>query len=374
MGTLSDMPTVALAVTDGIPLFELGVASAIFGTDPPNLDREWYDFDVCAPPGAKVGGWLRAETSHDLDDLARADTVIVPACHDVDLTPPAKLVAAVRAAHDAGARVASICTGAFVLAAAGLLDGRRATTHWAHAALLAERYPNVQVDPGVLYIDEGRVLTSAGKAAGIDLCLHMVRNDHGTAVANELARRLVVPPHRSGGQAQYVVTPVPAENGNGLADVMDWAIEHLDEPLTVTDLARRAGMSPRSLGRHFLAAAGTTPLRWLLTQRVHQARELLETTDHSIDFIAACVGMGTAATLRRHFNRTVGVPPDSYRRTFRGVTAKDDHHRRPLITSFGRTSYGSERSLALGSPASKASPLTSCCSPQQPSTSAANEL
>jgi transcriptional regulator GlxA family with amidase domain len=263
---------------------------------------------------------LRADTEHGLDDLASAHTVIVPACHNVEAPPPAELVEAVRTAHDGGARVASICTGPFVLAAAGLLDGRRATTHWMHAARLAARYPAVEVDPGVLYIDEDDVLTSAGKAAGIDLCLHIVRTDHGAAVANDLARRLVVPPHRSGGQAQFISSPVPVSDAHSLGDVLDWAVAHLDEPLSVGDLARRAHMSTRNLGRHFMAATGTTPLRWMLTQRIHRAQELLENTDDGIDHVAGRVGMGTAATLRRHFNRAVGVSPDAYRRNFRDAS------------------------------------------------------
>ena len=203
-----------------------------------------------------------------------------------------------------------------MLAAAGLLDGRRATTHWMHAARLARRHPNVQVEPDVLYIDEGSILTSAGTAAGIDACLHIVRTDYGTAVANALARRLGMPPHRPGGQAQFIASPIPDNDKRGLADLLAWTIDHLDEPLTVGDLARRASMSPRNLGRHFVAATGTTPLQWLLTQRVHRAQELLETTDHSIERIADRTGMGTATTLRRHFHRTVGVPPEAYRRTF----------------------------------------------------------
>ncbi|MEV7780622.1 helix-turn-helix domain-containing protein [Kitasatospora sp. NPDC088351] len=315
------MASVALAVIDGMPLFELAAPCTIFGIDRPDLVDPWYEFTVCAPPGVRVGGWLQAVTPHGLDELVAADTVIVPACSDVTEPPPADLVEAVRAAHEAGARVASICTGAFVLAAAGLLDGRRATTHWMHTGLLAERYPRVQVDPGVLYVDEGSVLTSAGKAAGIDLCLHLVRTDHGSAVANALARRLVVPPHRSGGQAQFIAAPVPADDGPALADLLAWALEHLDQPLTVTDLARRVHMSTRNLGRHFTAATGTTPLQWLLTQRMHRAQELLESTDESVDQVAARVGMGSAATLRRHFNRVVGVPPDTYRRTFRPASA-----------------------------------------------------
>ncbi|HEX9337701.1 MAG TPA: helix-turn-helix domain-containing protein [Pseudonocardiaceae bacterium] len=310
------MRSVAVAVTDGIPLFELAVPTAVFGIDRPELADPWYDLRICAPAGARVGGWFRADTPYGLADLATAGTVIVPACHDVADDPPAELVDAVRAAHEAGARVAAICTGAFVLAAAGLLDGRRATTHWLHAARLATRYPAIEVDPGVLYVDEGSVLTSAGKAAGIDMCLHMVRADLGTAVANELARRLVVAPHRPGGQAQFIASPVPPSDEHGLADLLAWAVGHLHRPLTVTDLADRAHMSARNLTRHFAAATGTTPLQWLSAQRIHRARELLENTDESVDRIAEEVGMGSAATLRRHFHRSVGVPPDAYRRTF----------------------------------------------------------
>lgn len=317
MRTVSDMSIVALAVTEGIPLFELAVPCAVFGVERPDLVEPWYQLTICAPPDVRVGTWFRAETTHGLDELAAADTVIVPACHDVIDSPPADLVDAVRAAHDAGARIASICTGAFVLAAAGLLDGRRATTHWMHAARLAAQYPAVDVDPGVLYIDEGSILTSAGKAAGIDLCLHMVRTDHGAATANALARRLVVAPHRAGGQAQFIGSPIPADDEHGLAGLLAWAVGHLDRPLTVATLAERAHMSARNLGRHFAAATGTTPLHWLTAQRIHRAQELLERTDESIDHIADRVGMGSAATLRRHFSRSVGVPPDTYRRTFR---------------------------------------------------------
>jgi transcriptional regulator GlxA family with amidase domain len=277
-------------------------------------------------------GPFRLEPDHGLDRLPRADTVIVPGWADIDQDPPGDLVDAVRAAHEAGARVASLCTGAFVLAAAGLLDGKRATTHWAHTQVLAARYPRVRVDPDVLYVDDGSVLTSAGKAAAMDLCLHLVRLDHGSSVANTLARRLVVPPHRDGGQAQFVTTPVPAPDNHPLAELFPWVIERLDHPLTVEDLARQARMSSRNLGRHFRSVTGTTPLQWLLTQRIRHAQELLETTDAGIDTVAAATGMGTATTLRRHFNRTVGVPPDAYRRTFRSRTRpgpdSGDHQRR----------------------------------------------
>ncbi|NDU74807.1 helix-turn-helix domain-containing protein [Actinomadura sp. DSM 109109] len=310
------MRTVAVAVTDGMLHFELSVAFEVFGTAPAGVTGPWYRLLGCGPEGVRTGGF-RLEPDQGLDRLPHADTVIVPGWADIDVDPPGDLVDAVRAAHEAGARVASLCTGAFVLAAAGLLDGRRATTHWAHTGVLAARYPRVEVDPDVLYVDNGSVLTSAGKAAAMDLCLHLIRLDRGSAIANAVARRLVVPPHRAGGQAQFVTTPMPAQADHPLAELFPWAIERLDHPLTVEDLARRAAMSTRNLGRQFRAVTGTTPLQWLLTQRIRRAQELLETTDDSVEAIAAATGMGTGTTLRRHFNRTVGVPPDTYRRTFR---------------------------------------------------------
>ncbi|MFD5744249.1 helix-turn-helix domain-containing protein [Streptomyces massasporeus] len=313
------MTTVALAATDGMLHFELSLAHEVFAAAPDGVTAPWYDLTVCGPAAVQVGRF-RLEPDAGLDRLRQADTVIVPGWADVDEEPPAHLVDAVREAHAAGARVASLCTGAFILAAAGLLDGRRATTHWAHTDVLAARHPRVEVDPDVLYVDNGSVLTSAGKAAAMDLCLHLVRLDLGSSVANAVARRLVVPPHRAGGQAQFVTAPVPERDDHPLAALFPWIIERLDQPLTVEDLARRAGMSSRHLGRHFRAVTGTTPLQWLLTQRIRHAQELLEKTDDGVDTIAAATGMGTATTLRRHFNRTVGVPPDAYRRTFRSRT------------------------------------------------------
>ncbi|MFF0749455.1 helix-turn-helix domain-containing protein [Streptomyces sp. NPDC004267] len=313
------MDSVALAVTDGMLQFELSVAHEVFGSAPAAVPGPWYELSVCGP-GAVRFGRFALEPDHGLDGLADAGTVIVPGWADVDADPPSDLVDAVRAAHEAGARVVSLCTGAFVLAAAGLLDGWRATTHWAHTAELAARYPRVTVDPDVLYVDNGSVLTSAGKAAAMDLCLHLVRLDRGSSVANAVARRLVVPPHRDGGQAQFVTTPVPAPDNHPLAELFPWALSRLDQPLTVEDLARQARMSSRHLGRHFRSVTGTTPLQWLLAQRIRYAQELLETTGDSVDRIAEATGMGTATTLRRHFSRTVGVPPDTYRRTFRART------------------------------------------------------
>ncbi|MEY9845398.1 AraC family transcriptional activator FtrA [Streptacidiphilus sp. BW17] len=311
-----DVKTVALAVTDGMLHFELSLALEVFGSPPVSVTRPWYRLLVCGPGPVQVGRF-RLEPDHGLDHLRHADTVIVPGWADVDEDPPGDLVDAVRAAHDAGARIASLCTGAFVLARAGLLDGLRATTHWAHTQILAERHPLVEVDPDVLYVDNGSVLTSAGKAAAMDLCLHLVRLDHGSSTANAVARRLVVPPHRDGGQAQFVTSPMPPPGNHPLADLLPWAIERLDQPLTVEDLARQARMSSRHLGRHFRQVTGTTPLQWLLNQRIRRAQELLETTDQGIDLIAETTGMGTSTTLRRHFHRSVGVPPDTYRRTFR---------------------------------------------------------
>ncbi|MEV0350154.1 helix-turn-helix domain-containing protein [Nonomuraea sp. NPDC050680] len=312
------MPTVALLTAGHLLHFELGVAYEIFGNPPSEATEDWYDVLLCGPGPVRVGPFM-VEPDCGLERLAGADTVIVPACADIDDPPPAELIEAVRAAHESGARIASLCTGAFVLGAAGLLDGRRATTHWAHAAELSARHPRAVVDPDVLYTDNGSVLTAAGKAAAVDLCLHLIHLDHGAAIANSVARRLVMPPHRPGGQAQFVATPMQVRGEHLLADLFAWVRQRLDQPLTVTDMARKANTSPRHLGRQFRSVAGQTPLQWLLTQRVRRAQELLETTGESIEAIALATGMGTATTLRRQFKRIVGVPPDSYRRSFRGA-------------------------------------------------------
>ncbi|MDF0528700.1 helix-turn-helix domain-containing protein [Tsukamurella sp. 8F] len=309
---------VALALSEGVPLFELAGPCAIFGTDRSELaGTDWYDFAVCSPRDASVDRWFRATTTHTYDDLARADTVIVPACHDAALNPAPDLVEAVREAACRGARVASICTGAFVLAAAGLLDGRRATTHWLYAAELAERYPRVLVDPDPLYIDHGDVLTSAGKSAGIDLCLHIVRTDYGAHVANRVARRLVSPPHRDGNQRQYVdPVPAPTAAGRDIGDTLTWALDHLDEPLTIEQLARHAQVSTRTLHRHFVQRTGTRPLEWLNAARVRRAQQLLETTDLTVERIAHLCGFGSPVALRRHMHNALDTTPDAYRRRF----------------------------------------------------------
>ncbi|MDQ3756810.1 MAG: transcriptional regulator FtrA [Actinomycetota bacterium] len=311
--------TVAALVPRRVSPFELAVACEVFGIDRSELVSPWYRFMVCAaePPPLVTDMGFTIDTPYGLADVRKADTVIVPAGIRADQEPPEPMLEALRAADKRGARILSVCTGAFVLAAAGLLDGRRATTHWMHADLLAERYPNVKVDPKVLYVEDGNVMTSAGTAAGIDLCLHVVRLDHGAEVANAVARRMVVPPHREGGQAQYVDQPVASSDGDGLlTDLLTWMEEHLDEPLSVEDLARRAAMSPRHFARRFRAVTGTTPHHWLLTQRVLYAQRLLERTDQSVELIASRCGFGSAANLRQHFQRVVGTSPAAYRRTF----------------------------------------------------------
>ena len=309
------MSTLAFAALDGMLHYEFTTACEIFSYDPTGLADPWYEVLVCGS-GPVLAGRFAIEPDAGLDRLVRAETVIVPSVADVDAEIPAELLDALRAAHAAGARLVSFCTGAFVLAAAGVLDGLRVTTHWAHTDVLAARYPRVHVDPDVLYVDNGRVLASAGKAAVIDLCLHLIRRDHGPTVANAVARRMVVPPHRAGGQAQFVTTPVPARADHPLADLLGWTMARLDRKLTVEDLARQANLSPRQLARQFRAATGTTPLHWLHIQRIRRAQDLLENTDRGIEAIAEAAGMGTATTLRRHFHAAVGVSPDAYRRTF----------------------------------------------------------
>ena len=312
---------VAVAVCDGVSVFELGVVCEVFGVDRTDTGLPGYDFAVCAaePPPLRSGGGFTLTPAYGIDRLASADLVAVPHWRSPDERPPEALLDALRAVVDRGGRVMSVCSGAFVLAAAGLLDGRRATTHWKYAAALASRYPAIDVDPNVLYVDAGPVLTSAGTAAGIDLCLHLVREEHGAAVANAVARRMVVPPHRDGGQAQYVEAPVPLPRRDDLADVLTYAVEHLDEPLTVDDLAARALMSPRTFARRFRAATGTTPYAWLLHQRTLHAQRLLE-SGLAVEEVARRAGFGSAATLREHFGRIRGTSPSAYRRTFSGTT------------------------------------------------------
>ena len=304
-------------------LYELGVPAAVFGTPQPDLADPWYELWLCGTGSrtrdTKPGFTLHS--THGLDDVVRADTVIVSWVPDEvieDNAPvPPELVSALRQAHDNGARIVSACVGAYALAEAGLLDGKRATAHWMHTALLAERYPKVEVDDSQLYVDEGDVLTSAGMSAGLDVCLHLVRRDLGAHVANQLARRMVVPGHRPGHLGQFVDLSVPESDELGLAPVLDWARARLDEPLTIDDLARRAAMSPRTFYRRLQATTGTTPLQWLLNERITRAQVLLESTDLPMEKVAALSGIGTANNLRHHFLKQVGQSPGDYRRTRR---------------------------------------------------------
>ena len=310
---------VALAL-DGVVAFDLAVPAQVFGHR--RAERPWAFVTCTLTPGpvqtSTPGVTLLVDRG--LGALRRADTIVVPGHWHPDREWPAEVLGALRAADRRGARLVSICTGAFVLAAAGVLDGRRATTHWHETSLLAEQYPAVRVEPGVLFCDEGRVLTSAGVAAGLDLCLHLVRRDHGAEVANAVARRIVMAPHREGGQAQFVPRPVPAAGqvDAGLAPTLDWALGRLDRPLTVGDLARHAAMSERTLLRRFREQTATTPLRWLVAQRVDLARRLLERGDLDVEAVARRCGFGTAASLREHFRRATGTSPAAYRRAFAG--------------------------------------------------------
>ena len=313
---------VAVAVTAGAPIFELAVPVEIFGTDRPDLADPWYQLVICAPGAeTRISGNFVATETGTMDDLAAADTVIIPACRSVHEQPPAPLVEALRAAHGRGARIAGICSGAFVLAAAGLLEGRRAATPWMHAEELATRYPGVQVDAEVIYLEDDGIFTSAGTAAGIDLCLELVRRDLGSAVANQLARRLVVPPHREGNQAQFVRLPEVRCDDRTVAPLMDWARAHLHEEITLDDLARQSFLSRRTLARRFASVVGTSPVRWLQGERIRRAQELLESTTLPIELVATASGFGTAANLRQQFGERVGVSPQQFRRNFQHLAA-----------------------------------------------------
>lgn len=316
--------SVAVLAFDGMAPFELGSVVEIFGLPRPELGVPWYRFFVCGEsrePLRVVGGFS-ITVEHGLDVLAAADTVIVPGVADVRGQVSPALVEALRAARARGARIVSICSGAFALAAAGLLDGRTATTHWKYAELLAERYPQVRVDADVLYVDGDDVLTSAGSAAGLDLCLHLVRKDHGAKVANAVARRLVIPPHREGGQAQFIRAAVGEVDGDdGIARSMAWALEHLAEPITVADLAAQAHVSQRTYLRRFAAQTGTSPVRWVLTQRIRASLALLEETAASVEEVGAAVGFESPVTFRHHFGRAMGTSPSAYRKAFRASAA-----------------------------------------------------
>ncbi|WP_445526391.1 helix-turn-helix domain-containing protein [Streptomyces cyslabdanicus] len=319
------LKNVATVLLDGVHPFELGVVCEVFGLDRSDEGLPVYDFAVVSAEGpalrTHVPG-LTVSTPHGLDRLEEADLITVPAADAVTSRGyPPELLAALRRAVDRGARVLSVCSGVFVLGAAGLLDGRRCAAHWRHADELARRFPRAVVEPDVLYVDADPVITSAGTASGIDACLHIVRKEQGPEVANRIARRMVVPPHRDGGQAQYVERPLPKSSCDTVGEVLVWMEEHLDHEVTVEQLAARAHMSPRTFARRFQQETGTTPYRWLLRQRVLLAQRLLEGTDETMDTIADRTGFGTAAALRHQFVRALGTTPNAYRRAFRGPRA-----------------------------------------------------
>ncbi|MFE9763404.1 GlxA family transcriptional regulator [Streptomyces sp. NPDC005808] len=319
------LKNVAVALLDGVHPFELGVVCEVFGLDRGDEGLPVYDFAAVSAEGptltTHVPG-MTISTPYGLDRLDEADLVVVPAgsAYAVRDYPP-QLLDALRRAVDRGARVLSVCSGAFVLGAAGLLDGRRCAVHWHHTEMLARQYPRAIVEPDVLYVDEDPVITSAGTASGIDACLHIVRKEHGPEVANAIARRMVVPPHRDGGQAQYIERPLPRTECDTVSEVLVWMERHLDEEVTVEQLAARAHMSPRTFARRFQQETGTTPYRWILRQRVLLAQDLLEASDETMDAIAGRTGFGNAAALRHQFVRTLGTTPQAYRRTFRGPQA-----------------------------------------------------
>jgi AraC family transcriptional regulator, transcriptional activator FtrA len=310
-------------IGDGVLTFDFACACEVFGYDRSDIVSPWYRFLVVSqdPPPIRTSTGFTIHPELGLEALEEADTIVIPGWAD-DLRPPRpELIEALRGAYGRGARLMSVCIGAFVLAEAGLLDGRRATTHWRFADRLQKRYPEIDVDPTVLYVDDGQILTSAGTAAGIDLGLHVVRLDYGAEIANQVARRIVMPPHREGGQAQYIEAPIPdTREDDPIAETLQWIVEHLDQGMTVGGLARAAAMSPRTFMRHFKAATGTTPLDWVLRQRIQLAQRLLETTDLPVERIAEHAGFGSPVSMRHHFAQRVRTSPQAYRRTFREST------------------------------------------------------
>lgn len=315
---LGGVHRIAVLALDNVVAFDLATPLEVFdrlllddGTKP-------YDVRVCAPSAPVSARAFTLRAPYGLDELTKAETIILPGCHDGAAGVTPEVVNALRAVAGRGARLASICSGAFILAATGLLDGRRATTHWAAAARFAEEFPRVELDPGVLYVDEGQFLTSAGAAAGLDLCLHLVRSDHGSAVAAQAARLSVMPLEREGGQAQFIVPEQPpAPRGSQMEPLLRWLEESAGRDLTLDEIAAQAGMSTRTLNRRFREQTGTTPLQWLHLARIRRAQHLLETTAHPVDRIGSQVGFGSPTAFRDRFKRVVGTSPQSYRRSFR---------------------------------------------------------
>jgi len=310
---------VALAY-DGLCTFEFGCTVELFALQRPELGVTWYDFAVCSAERGplRAAGGIEVRVPNSLALLDKADTIVIPGWRDADERPPPALLRKIRAAHERGARFCTICSGVFVLAAAGILDGKTVTTHWRYVQKLNARYPDIAVEPNALYVDEGQILTSAGSAAGLDMLIHLVRRDYGARVANLVAQRLVIPPHREGGQAQYLPRPIPTDERHRLSKLIDWTRSHLSIPHTLSSLARRASMSPRTLQRQFKETVGYGPYEWLVRERVALAKDLLQASKHTLSRIAETVGFNSQETFRRHFRRIAGVSPITYRRQFAG--------------------------------------------------------
>jgi transcriptional regulator GlxA family with amidase domain len=344
---LPDRPlVVSVVVADGlVGSFGLGVCAEVFGYDRTRMGLPEFDFALVteAPGVLRTDTGIPITVENGLERLVRSDIVSITAWELFERVPSPALLEAFREAHARGATIVSHCTGAFVLAQAGLLDGKRVTTHWRYAGELAARFPSVTVDPSVLYVDNGQIITGAGTAAGVDTLLHLVRREWGAAAANALAREMVVPPHRDGGQAQFIDAPVPAYEDDLLGAVLEWATGHLAEDISVDVLARRALMSPRSFARRFKATTGTTPHAWLLGRRLAAAEALLEGTDAPVEEVARLVGFGTAAGLREQFARRRGVSPRAYRQTFRAGLAGSAPGAAPVQLDGHRTGRGTGR-------------------------------
>jgi len=308
---------VALAY-DQLCTFEFGCTVELFALARPELGVPWYDFAVCAAEKGPIraAGGITVAAPYTLSLLDRADTIVIPGWRDADELPPPALLKKIRAAHARGARLCTICSGVFVLAAAGVLSGRRVTTHWRYAERLAQRYPDVEVEADALYVDQGQIITSAGSAAGLDMLLHLVRRDYGAKVGNMVAQRLVIAPHREGGQAQFVPRPMPQDEAGRLSKLMDWVRAHPAQIHTVASMARKALMSPRTLQRQFVEATGLGPVTWLIRERVACAKELLESPAMPLAQVAERAGFGSEESLRRHFRLQVGTSPGAYRKRF----------------------------------------------------------
>lgn len=314
----TDTHLVAAVVYDHLGIFEFGCITEIFSLKRPELGVPWYRFIVCAAESGnlRASGGVHIEAPHSLEALGRADTIIIPGWRDPDEAPPPALLDALRAAHTRGARICSICSGAFVLAWAGLLDGKPATTHWRLTKKLRERFPTIEVKPDVLYVDNQQVMTSAGSAAGLDMMLYLVSKDYGHRIANLVAQRLIVPPHREGGQAQFISRPVLSDELGRLGKLIDWARNCLDRPHTLQSLAQRAAMSQRTLQRQFREATGLSPYEWLLRERISLAKQLLENARTPIATICSSTGFASEESFRYHFRRIAGISPTAYRRNF----------------------------------------------------------